>query len=104
MKSLKTLRIPLLFGAFGAFLFFAPTSRAQECDPQHFEDSVAPAPAKQHAAPKKATTKQAALQSSNGNKAMLQPAASRQSRQGQNSVAVVVSEKQALKKPESDQQ
>jgi hypothetical protein len=103
MKLLKTFRIPMLLGAFGAFLFFAPSSHAQECDPQHFDDSAPSAPAKEQAAPKKATTKQAAFQTSNGSKATLRPAASRQPR-NQNSAAMVVSQKQALKKPESDQQ
>jgi hypothetical protein len=105
MKSLKTLRIPLLVGAFGAFFFFAPSSHAQECDPQHFDDSAPSAMlAKAQPAPKKASAKQVGLQSSNNSsKATLQPVASRQSQNGQNPAAVVPA-KQTVKKPESEQQ
>jgi hypothetical protein len=105
MKSLKTLRISLLVGAFGAFFFFAPSSHAQECDPQHFDDSVpSVVPAKAQSVPKKASAKQVVLQSSNKtSEATLQAVASRQSQNGQSPSAVVPA-KQSLKKPESEEQ
>jgi hypothetical protein len=83
MKSLRMLKLPMIFVGLGAALAFAPASKAQEVSPDHFTDTgvqnvYESAPA-QIAAPKPKQNQPAAQarSSQTNSTATLQPVAKR---------------------------
>ena len=107
MKSLKLLRIPGVLLGFGAFVFLAPSSRAQqEIDPQNFDQvEASPAPAKAKNPPRAMKTiaaHPAGQPSETTGKATLRPAAERKPQNAQQLEAVAVPAKRKSKNRERD--
>lgn len=94
MNPFKTLKILMPILGLGAVVFFAPSARAQESDPQIFDNyEAAAAPVKAKSQPKatKAVSAQATTRTKETTKVTLQPASHRQSQTAQPSTVAAPS-------------
>ena len=95
MNPFKTLKILMPILGLGAVVFFAPSARAQESDPQIFDNyEAAAAPVKAKSQPKatKAVSAQArSTRTKETPKATMQPASHRQSQTAQPSTVAAPS-------------